>query len=112
MQQEAMSLLDFQSRFFSEEACEEHLFKLRWPDGFRCPRCGHGRYSLVATRQLYQCSACHYHASLTAGTVFHKTRTPLRKWFWMIFLMARQRVGCRCWACSDCLTSRATKRCG
>ncbi len=93
MQQEAMSLLDFQSRFFSEEACEEHLFKLRWPDGFRCPRCGHGRYSLVATRQLYQCSACHYHASLTAGTVFHKTRTPLRKWFWMIFLMARQKSG-------------------
>ena len=41
MQQQPMSLLDFQNRFFLEEACEEHLFKLRWPEGFRCPRCGH-----------------------------------------------------------------------
>lgn len=93
MQQEPISLLEFQSRFLTEDACEEHLFRLRWPDGFRCPRCGHDRYSLVATRHIYQCSACHYHASLTSGTVFHKTRTPLRKWFWMIFLMTRQKSG-------------------
>ncbi len=93
MQQDPMSLLEFQNRFFSEKACQEHLFKMRWPEGFRCPRCGHDRYSLVTTRCVYQCSACHYHASLTAGTVFHKTRTPLRKWFWMIFLMARQKSG-------------------
>jgi transposase-like protein len=93
MQQKRMSLLEFQDRFSAEESCEEYLFKLRWPEGFRCPRCGHDRYSLVTTRHVYQCSACHYHASLTAGTVFHKTRTPLRKWFWMIFLMARQKTG-------------------
>lgn len=93
MRQEPMSLLEFQNRFSSEESCSEHLFELRWPGGFRCPRCGHDQYSLIATRQVYQCSACHYHASLTAGTIFHKTRTPLRKWFWMIFLMVRQKSG-------------------
>jgi transposase-like protein len=43
------------------------------------------------TRQLYECQACSYQASLTAGTIFQKTRTPLRKWFWMIFLLGRQK---------------------
>jgi transposase-like protein len=93
MQQESMSLVEFQSRFVSDEACMEHLFKLRWPDGYRCPRCGHRRYCFHSTRTLFQCSACKYQVSVTAGTIFHKTRTPLVKWFWMIFMMARQKSG-------------------
>ena len=44
-------------------------------------------------RLLFQCSACKYQVSVTAGTIFHKTRTPLVKWFWMIFMMARQKSG-------------------
>ena len=35
--------LEFESRFASEEACRDYLFALRWPEGFRCPRCGHER---------------------------------------------------------------------
>ena len=93
MRQESMDLMEFQRRFATEEACIEHLFMLRWPDGYACPRCGHPRFSFHHTRRLYQCSACKYQASVTAGTVFHKTRTPLVKWFWMIFLMARQKSG-------------------
>lgn len=46
MHQEPMSLLEFQNRFSSEEACEKHLFKLRWPDGLKCPRCWYDQYSL------------------------------------------------------------------
>ncbi len=93
MQQEGMGLLEFQEKFATEEACREHLFRLRWPDGFLCPRCGCVRHSWHSTRDLYQCSSCKYQASITAGTVFHKTRTPLRKWFWMIFMMSRQKSG-------------------
>ncbi|HWF48252.1 MAG TPA: transposase, partial [Bryobacteraceae bacterium] len=33
-------LSEFDGQFSSEEACREYLFKLRWPDGFCCPRCG------------------------------------------------------------------------
>jgi transposase-like protein len=93
MQQGAMSLIEFQRKFATEKACRQHLFDLRWPDGYQCPRCAHTKYSFHSTRHLYQCKSCQYQVSLTAGTVFHKTRTPLRKWFWMIFLMARQKSG-------------------
>ena len=93
MQQKPMSLLEFQRKFSTEKACQEHLFRLRWPQGYKCPRCQHDQAYFHRTRQLYQCKACGYQASLTAGTIFHKTRTPITKWFWMIFLMGRQKSG-------------------
>lgn len=93
MQQEHLSLLEFQQTFSSEETCMEHLFRLRWPEGYRCPRCGHEQYSFHSTRMLYQCGKCKYQVSVTAGTIFHKTRTSLVKWFWMIFMMTRQKSG-------------------
>lgn len=93
MQQKPMSLMEFQRKFRTENACQQHLFRLRWPDGYRCPRCDHDRYSFHHSRHLYQCKFCKYQVSLTAGTIFHKTRIPLRKWFWMIFLMGRQKSG-------------------
>jgi transposase-like protein len=93
MQQTPMSLIEFQQKFATEEACQQHLFRIRWPNGYRCPRCGHDQASFHSTRHLYQCKACKYQVSLTAGTIFHKTRTPLKKWFWMIFLMGRQKSG-------------------
>jgi transposase-like protein len=93
MQQKPMSLIAFQRRFGTEKACQEHLFRLRWPEGYHCPRCHHNHAYFHRTRHLYQCKACGYQVSLTAGTIFHKTRTPLRKWFWMIFLMGRQKSG-------------------
>jgi len=93
MQQKALSLMQFQKKFGTEKACQKHLFRLRWPEGFRCPRCQHGEAYFHRTRHLYHCKACGYQASLTAGTIFHKTRTPLTKWFWMIWLMGRQKSG-------------------
>ena len=41
MQQKALSLMQFQKKFGTEKACQKHLFRLRWPEGFRCPRCQH-----------------------------------------------------------------------
>jgi hypothetical protein len=38
LQQKALSLMQFQKKFGTEKACQEHLFRLRWPEGFRCPR--------------------------------------------------------------------------
>ena len=93
MQQESMSLIEFQEKFATEKDCQDHLFRLRWPGGYRCPRCGHDQAYFHRPRHLYQCKSCKYQVSLTAGTVFHKTRTPLKKWFWMIFLMGRQKSG-------------------
>jgi len=88
-----MNILEFHRQFPDERACQEYLFKARWSKGFVCPKCGNSQYSFHSRRSLYQCKGCGYQASLTAGTVFHKTRTPLQKWFGAIFFMSIQKVG-------------------
>ncbi len=93
MHPENLHLLQFQRKFSTMGACQKHLFKLRWLEGYKCPRGGHRKASFIRTRQLYQCCSCRSQVSLTAGTVFHQTSTPLTKWFWMILLMGRQKSG-------------------
>ncbi len=72
------TLIEFQEQFPAEAACWKALRRLRWPHGFECPRCGHRKSYPIAGRRLEQCQSCCYQASLTAGTIFHKTRVPLR----------------------------------
>ncbi len=69
----------FEARFATEGACRQYLFRLRWPEGFRCRRCGRNRYWQVRD-VLLQCVQCGYQASVTAGTIFQDTRSPLRLW--------------------------------
>ncbi|MBS4023646.1 MAG: transposase, partial [Dethiobacter sp.] len=76
-EQQAINWLEFQQRFSSEEDCRNHLYKIRWPDGFRCPMCNHKRAYKITKRNLFECAECGYQVSVTAGTVMHKTRTPL-----------------------------------
>ena len=91
--QATMTLLEFQRKFATEENCREHLFTIRWPQGFTCPRCGHTEYSYHSTRRLYQCKGCAHQTSLTAGTVMENTKLPLQKWFWAIFMADRDKRG-------------------
>jgi ribosomal protein L37AE/L43A len=93
MQQEPIGLLDFMKRFQTEEQCREFLFKLRWPDGFICPKCAHTSYYNVKNRNLYHCSKCGHQASVSANTIFHGSHTPLTKWFVAIFMMADDKRG-------------------
>lgn len=90
---EQMNLLRFQDNFSDEPRCLDWLFATRWPKGFECPRCSCREYTLMESRVLYLCSACRYQASVTSGTIFHKSKTPLRKWFWLIYRMATSRTG-------------------
>lgn len=89
-----LEFFQFQRKFSTELRCYKFLLKQRWPDGFFCPRCQHDKFSFHSTRKLFQCKNCKYQVSVTAGTIFHKTRTPLRKWFWMIFMITRHKTGC------------------
>lgn len=77
----------------SEEACIDHLFNSRWPDGFRCPDCGHARAYTIRSRRLplYQCALCRRQTSLIKGTVMEGSRTPLCKWLIAIRLLSRER---------------------
>jgi len=86
------TLPEFDERFGTEEACWEYLFRLRWPEGWRCPLCGRG-HGWRNRRGAMQCAACGHQSSVTAGTVFHGTKKPLRLWFKAIFLMVTQKNG-------------------
>jgi len=65
----------------------------RWPEGFRCPRCQGTSRGYIASRRVHECARCAYQCSVTAGTVFHKTRTPLTSWFWAIYRMSHDKKG-------------------
>src|SRR6478736_678495 len=87
-------LLDFAARFGTEERCIEHLAGLRWPGGFVCSGCrGRVAWRLKARPRVYECGTCHRQESVTAGTVFHRTRTDLTKWFLAAYLMGRDKRG-------------------
>ena len=91
---EPITLAEFHKRFATEEACEQYLFKVRWPDGFVCPICGTRKYYWLKGRRLCQCAKCRRQTSVTAGTVMHRTRLPLRYWFPAMYLCATDKRGC------------------
>lgn len=86
------TMIEFEQRFITEDACREYLYQMRWPDGFICPRCGRQKCWKMQSG-LYRCSRCKYHLSVTAGTIFQDSRIPLRLWFRAIWQMVSQKHG-------------------
>ena len=86
------NLAEFEARFSSDAACRAYLVRLRWPDGFRCPRCG-GRKNWPVRGLLLQCARCGYQSSVTAGTIFQDRRLPLATWFRVIWYVTSQKNG-------------------
>src|ERR1035437_5336100 len=84
-------LTELEANFTTEEACRAYLARLRWPAGFRCPRCGLGKAWLV--RGLWECAGCGCQTSVTAGTIFQDTRTPLPVWFRAMWWVTTQKNG-------------------
>ena len=93
MKMPEISLLEWQKRYGTERACEKALHRIRWPNGFVCPRCNWTEASYITTRRVYQCCQCRHQVSTTAGTLFHSTNLPLVKWFWAIYLTASDKGG-------------------
>ncbi len=85
---QAHSIHEIQKLFSNDEVCRNHLFHLRWPAGYVCSVCGSHRYDALKKRQLLQCRICKHQTSIIAGTLMHRTRTPLRYWFWGIYYVA------------------------
>ena len=86
------TLEEFEGRFGTEQACREYLMQLRWPQGFRCPRC-EGQRTRRSRRGLLRCGQCDYQASVTAGTIFQDTRLPLRTWYRAMWWVTSQKNG-------------------
>jgi hypothetical protein len=77
-------------RTFTEEECHSRLKKQLWPEGFKCPECGHSEAYYKRRRKLYQCKnkKCEHQTSVTSShNFFHGTKIPLEKWFIVITLI-------------------------
>ena len=88
------SLPEFEAQFPDDAACARWLFEKRWPDGFRCPGCGHDKaWELGRGTLLVECARCHRQTSVTAGTVLHRSHLPPKLWFLAAWLVATHRNG-------------------
>lgn len=92
MEEYPTTLREFEARFSSESECREYLFRLRWPKGFICPRCGtHGGWSAKSGKIV--CSGCRFGTTVTAGTIFQDSHQPLTTWFRAMWWMTNQKTG-------------------
>jgi transposase-like protein len=88
-----INLVVLVEQFRSEDKCRAYLEELRWPDGVTCPRCSASSVSRIAARAQFDCNACRYQFSVTAGTIFHDSHLPLWKWFLTAYIMTESRKG-------------------
>ena len=93
--QPGMSIPEFLRTFGTEAQCAQAVVAARWPDGFRCPRCGLGEHCVVGhgARKLFQCNGCRHQTSLTAGSMLEHTKLPLTTWFLAIYLISQAKTG-------------------
>ncbi len=87
------TLPQFAARFATEDACFLYIIASRWPDGFKCSRCGHTEAYGRKDRRAVQCKQCDKVYSATAGTVMHRSRQPLCNWLWAAYLVAVDKRG-------------------
>lgn len=85
---------DFEKAFPDDNACLGWVKNHRWPNGIECPVCKRiTKHHKLANRPVYECDYCGHQVSPLAGTIFHKTTTPLKIWFDAIHEMATTRSG-------------------
>ncbi|HMQ01518.1 MAG TPA: IS1595 family transposase [Candidatus Doudnabacteria bacterium] len=87
------TIKDFDKQFPNNEACLEYLFKYRFGYEFPCPSCGKASWSKIKQRKAWSCAWCSYQIHPTANTIFHKSETDLKLWFFAIYKFSNSRNG-------------------
>jgi transposase-like protein len=93
---------EFKAWFPDDAACREYLGQLRWPDGFTCPECGCGG-GWRTGKGLWMCAECGRKTSATAGTIFHRSHSPLSTWFAAVWFVTSQKNGVSAQGLKDAL---------
>jgi transposase len=94
MTQKSLTTAQFFKSFPDDETCLQHLFEVRFGQGFTCPSCERpSRWYRIKAERAYSCQFCGHHLHPTVGTPFAKTRTPLQLWFYAIHLFTTTRHG-------------------
>ena len=88
------TIAQFNKQFPDDKACLEWIMLHKYPDGIFCSFCGKvTKHYKIASRQSYACDLCGHHVHPMVGTIFEKSTTPLRLWFYAMFLMSATRCG-------------------
>ncbi|MBI4403094.1 MAG: IS1595 family transposase [Deltaproteobacteria bacterium] len=92
MQEYPKNQLEFERQFPTEQSCRQYLMTLRWPDGFRCSKCGNqDRWD--QGRNRITCTRCRHETSVLAGTLFHRSHLSLEQWFRAAWWVTNQKHG-------------------
>jgi transposase-like protein len=83
----------FIDRFHDNDACQDYIYKIRWPNGFVCPRCFVNKTPYKLKNGTLKCTACRKETSVISGTIFNKTRTSLKDWFGAVWYITNQKNG-------------------
>jgi transposase-like protein len=84
---------EFRDWFPDDDACLDYLEGLRWPEGFVCPECDARQGWRISQRRMWMCSACGRKTSVTAGTIFHRSHTPISTWFAAVWFVTSTKNG-------------------
>lgn len=91
---ERYTVAQFRRDFPDDDTCLEWLKNHLYPDGIYCEKCGRTtKHHKLNNRRAYSCGFCGSHIYPTAGTIFHKSVTPLTSWFYAVYLMSSTRCG-------------------
>jgi len=84
----------FDTLFTDDESCLDYLFQKKYKDTYECSACKKTfKYYRIRTRKVYSCQYCGYDISPTANTIFHKSSTSLKDWFYAIYLFSISKNG-------------------
>ena len=88
-----MNIIKLYERFPTQADCRAHIEKARWGDTPKCPYCASLRVTPVPKESRYRCNNCKTSFSATVGTIFHKSKIDLQRWFFAIDLVLTARKG-------------------
>ena len=91
--QKVLTIMDFRKQFKTEEDCLNYLVEIKWGAGFKCIKCGHGKYSKGRQWFYRRCKECGYDESATANTMFHKCKLGLLRAFEIGFRISVKKKG-------------------
>ena len=94
MTSQVPTIQQFFEQFPDDDTCLDYLMRLRYGEVLECPKCRkNGRFTRLKKLPAYACQWCGHHIHPMVGTPFHKSHTPLQKWFYAMYLFTTTRHG-------------------
>lgn len=88
-----MDIIQVYKQFPTQDDCLAYLEKVRWNNKPKCPYCNSTNHTLLKKEKRYHCNNCNTSYSVTVGTIFHKTKLDLQKWFLAVSLVINAKKG-------------------